>query len=74
MTIETRKLNIISWLSHLEDETILSKIERLQLQDKDWWVMISEEERAEIEEGISQADKGETKPTEEILSKYKKWL
>jgi len=35
---------------------------------------IREEEKAEIKEGISQADNGETKATEELLSKYKKWL
>lgn len=32
---------------------------------------ISEEEKAEIKEGISQADNGETKTTEEVLSKRK---
>jgi hypothetical protein len=74
MNIETRKLNIINWVSHLQDETVLTRIEQLQSQKQDWWDLISKEEKAEIEEGISQADKGETKTTEEVLSKYKKWL
>lgn len=74
MNIETRKLNIINWVSHLQDETVLSRIEQLQSQKQDWWDLISEEEKAEIKEGISQADNGETKTTEEVLSKYKKWL
>ena len=74
MNIETRKLNIINWVSHLQDETVLSRIEQLQSQKQDWWDSISEEEKAEIKEGISQADNGETKTTEEVLSKYKKWL
>lgn len=74
MNIETRKLNIINWVSHLQDETVLSRIEQLQSQKKDWWDLISEEEKAEIKEGISQTDNGETKTTEEVLSKYKKWL
>ncbi|WP_016776138.1 hypothetical protein [Anaerophaga thermohalophila] len=74
MNIETRKLNIINWVSHLQDEAVLSRIEQLQSQKQDWWDLISEEEKAEIKEGISQADNGETKTTEEVLSKYKKWL
>jgi predicted transcriptional regulator len=74
MNIETRKLNIINWVSHLQDEAVLSRIEQLQSQKQDWWDLISEEEKAEIKEGISQADKGETKTTEEVLSKYRKWL
>jgi hypothetical protein len=74
MNLETRELNIINWVSHLQDETVLSRIEQLQSQKQDWWDLISEEEKAEIKEGISQADNGETKTTEEVLSKYKKWL
>lgn len=74
MNIETRKLNIINWVSHLEDEAVLSRIEELQAKKQDWWDIISEDEKAEIKEGISQVDKGETKSTDEVLSKYRKWL
>lgn len=74
MNIETRKLNIISWVSHLQDESILSRIENLQAQKQDWWALLCDEEKAEIEEGMNQADRGETKTTEGVLSKYKKWL
>lgn len=74
MNLETRKISIISWVSHLQDENILSRIEELQSQKDDWWELISDDERAEIEEGMQQADRGELKSTEEVLSKYKKWL
>ncbi|WP_462319746.1 hypothetical protein [Marinilabilia sp.] len=74
MNIETRKLNIINWVSHLDDEAVLSRIEELQAKKQDWWDMISEDEKTEIKEGISQVDKGETKSTNEVLSKYNKWL
>ena len=40
----------------------------------DWWNTISAEERADISEGIAQADKGEVIPHEEVMEKYKKWL
>lgn len=70
MNLETRKINIISWVSHLQDESILSRIEELQSQKNDCWELISDEERAEIEEGIQQADRGELKSTDEVLSKY----
>lgn len=74
MSIETRKLSIINWVSHLQDESVISRIEKLQSQKQDWWNLISDEEKAEVEEGISQADRGETKTTDEVLAKYKKWL
>jgi hypothetical protein len=74
MSIETRKLSIINWVSHLQDESVILRIEKLQSQKQDWWNLISDEEKAEIEEVISQADRGETKTTDDVLSKYKKWL
>lgn len=44
-------------------------------KEVDWWDEISAEERAEIEEGLVQADKGELVPHKEVMLKYyKKWL
>lgn len=40
----------------------------------DWWDEIDENERAEIKEGLSQADRGEVIPHKEVMSKYQKWL
>jgi len=74
MRLDARKLNIISWVSSLQDEAVLSQLEKLQSQKEDWWNLIGSEEKAEIEEGLAQADRGETKTTEEVLSKYKPWL
>lgn len=70
MSLETRKINIISWVSHLYDESVLSRIEDIQSQNVDWWNLICDEERGEIEEGMQQADRGELKSTDEVLSKY----
>jgi len=74
MNIETRKVSIISWITHLSDEEILSKIESLQNMEADWWDMISDEEKSEIEQGLAEIERGETKTHEEVMSKYKKWL
>ena len=74
MNLETRKLNIIRWISHLEDESIIEGIEKLRSSDGDWWEMIDENEKANIKKGILQADNGEVKSSEEVLSKYRKWL
>jgi len=74
MNLETRKLNIISWVSRLEDESIIERIEKLRSYGGDWWEMIDENEKSNIEKGILQAENGEVKTTEEVLSKYRKWL
>ena len=48
MNIEARKVSIISWITHLSNEDVLSKIESLQNTESDWWDLISDEEKSEI--------------------------
>jgi predicted transcriptional regulator len=49
-----------------------SHIEELLSQKGDWCYLISDEEKAEIEEGIQQADRGELKSTDENSFKIQK--
>lgn len=71
MNVETRKINIINWISSIQDEDILSEMEKLQSKKQDWWDMLSLEEKDEIEHGIIEADRAELKSTEDVLAKYK---
>lgn len=79
MAAHTIKHIIHQLIDQIEDEQLLQAYLKvlessMQVQKKDWWDEISAEERAEIEEGLSQADRGETVPHEEVMAKYKKWL
>ena len=74
MNIETRKVSIISWITHLNDEEILSKIESLQQSEPDWWDLISDEEKSEIGQGLGEIERGELKTHDKVMEKYKKWL
>ena len=74
MNIETRKVSIISWIAHLNDESILKKIEGIQNAEPDWWDLISNKEKSEIEQGLEEAEIGKTKTHEEVMLKHKKWL
>ncbi|OFX36425.1 MAG: hypothetical protein A2W97_03565 [Bacteroidetes bacterium GWE2_40_63] len=74
MNVETRKISLISWITHLNDENILSKLESLQNTEADWWDLISDEEKSEIEQGLAEIERGETKSHDEVMAKYKRWL
>lgn len=74
LQIEKRKLELIQWLSTLEDLSILDKISALKKEQKNWWDTISDDERASIEKGIVQADAGNLKPHSEARKLYEKWL
>ena len=72
MNIETRKMYVISRLTHLDNEEILSKIEQLIAEESDWWDMIGDDEKSEIAQGLSDIEKGRTKPHSEVMAKYNK--
>ena len=75
MDIQAEKLDLIKWLTDIEEPAVLQKLIALKNdQQTDWWDLIDDEEKAEIEEGLAEADRGNVIPHEEVMAKYKKWL
>jgi predicted transcriptional regulator len=75
MDIKAEKLELIQWLAGVRDTGIIKEFVDLKKSKQvDWWDAISADERAEISEGIAQADRGEVIPHEEVMKKYGKWL
>ncbi|MCK4661489.1 MAG: hypothetical protein KAT68_01380 [Bacteroidales bacterium] len=72
MHLETRKIQLINWITHLQDANIVSKLEKLYNQEPDWWDTLSLEDKKAIEEGLSQLDKGEHYTQEQVRSEIKK--
>ncbi|MGD1320051.1 hypothetical protein [Chryseobacterium sp. 2R14A] len=73
--ILNEKLELIQWLSTLEDTSIIKKLIQFRKEEtKDWWDSISDEEKNSIEKGISEADKNDVKPHSEARKLYEKWL
>jgi predicted transcriptional regulator len=73
--IQERKLELIQWLSVLDDVTVLDKLDELKEQSaRDWWYEISEAERASVSEGLVDADAGRLKPHSEARAIYEKRL
>lgn len=73
--ILNEKLELIQWLSTLEDTSIIKKLIQFRKDEtEDWWDSISEEEKKSIEKGISEADNDELKPHSEARKVYEKWL
>lgn len=68
MNIEARKINLINWISSIQDDTILEKLEMIQQDKDDWWDTISENDKRAINEGIDQLDRGEYLTHEQVRS------
>ena len=75
INIQNKKIELIQWLSTLNDESIIEKVMKLRDNEKtDWWREISKEERKSIEKGIQDADSGKLKSHSEAKKLYGKWL
>jgi hypothetical protein len=75
LNILNKKLELIQWLSTIEDSTIIEKIMDLRKKEsKDWWNSISESEKESIEKGLNDADAGKLNPHSNARKLYEKWL
>jgi hypothetical protein len=74
-TILNQKLELIQWLSTIEDSAIIQKIMDLRKKEStDWWNSISENEKQSIELGLEDAKSGKLKEHSEARALYEKWL
>jgi predicted transcriptional regulator len=74
-TLQHKKIELIQWLSTLDDVSIIEKIIQLRKTEaRDWWKEISTAEKKSIEKGIADADAGKLKSHSEARKLYGKWL
>jgi len=75
LNIQNKKLELIQWLSSIEDSTVIEKIMELRKKEsKDWWSSISASEKEAIESGIKDANSGKLNPHSNARKIYEKWL
>lgn len=74
MNLEARKYQFIQELVKVEDESILEKLELvLKANQNDWFDDLSESEKAEIQIGLDQAEKGEVVSHGDVMKRFSKW-
>lgn len=71
MNIEIRKINLINWISSVQEDDIIEKLEKIQKEKADWWDSLNTADKKAINEGIEQLDKGEYFNREQVRSKIK---
>ena len=74
LQIQNKKLELIQWLSTIEDLNFLEKISEFISREnkKDWADLIKDAERQSIEKGIKQADSGRLNPHSKAREIYGK--
>jgi len=75
LNIQSKKIELIQWLSTIEDLSVINKIIDLKKQEnKDWWNSISENEKRSVEKGLQDAEAGKLNSHSKAKELYGKWL
>lgn len=73
--IQDTKIELIQWLTTLEDNSVIQKIKDLRkAETKDWWNETSIAEKKSIQSGIDDANNGNIRPHSEARKIYGRWL
>ena len=73
MAHEAIKLELIEWLTHLEDDATIKYLKVVKdSRDKnsDWWNDLTEEQIRGIEQGLRDIDEGRVTPHDQVKKKY----
>ena len=75
MDVIELRADLHNMIDKISDSNVLNAVKTLlsgkTAKQTDWWNTINEEERAEILQGLAEADRGELILHEEVMAKYK---
>ena len=75
LKIQNQKMELIQWISTVEDSSVIEKIMALRKQEnRDWYNSASKEEQTAIEIGLKEFEEGKTSPHSKARNLYEKWL
>jgi hypothetical protein len=77
MNIQTERLELIKWISKLNDASIIDKLRELKddyTKSKDWWDTLKKEEIDSINRGLKDFEKGRTHSHSTARNVYEKYL
>ncbi len=73
MNLQTKKLELVQMILNTEKPSVLAKVEAVfkKEKDADWWDELGEDLKAELEESLAEADRGELIPHEEVMKEVR---
>lgn len=78
MTTAEIKGILQKWIAETDDKNLLTKVQTyfsmLKTRDADWWDMMDDYQKKEIETGLTQLNEGKGIPYEKVKEKAKKMI
>ncbi len=74
VSLQSKKLELIQWLSTVDDVSVINKILDLKKKEnKDWWNSVSDDEKQSVELGILDAEAGKLNSNNKARKLYEKY-
>ena len=77
MNIQAEKLNLIEWISKLNDTSIINRLRVIKedySKSNDWWDTLKKEELESITRGLKDIEEGRIHSNETAKKIYEKYL
>jgi len=77
MNVQTEKLDLIEWISRLNDNSIIEKLQQIKkdyTSSKDWWDTLKKEEIESINRGLKDFTEGKIHSHNDVKKIYDKFL
>ena len=74
MQFENRKIELIHWITQLEDPKMIEKLEVVKDEDESFWDTLPPEIKERILQSKAEMEAGQFVSHEEVMAKYSKYL
>jgi hypothetical protein len=73
MNIQANKIQLTKWILDTDNPQILEAVKSIFIREQkpDFWTTLTGEQKADIEMGISEIEKGESVEYEALMNKYR---
>ncbi len=72
MNINETKLELVKIILDTKEEALLEQVKEIISPEGDWWDKLNAHEKAAIDEGLAQANRGELIPHEQVMEEITK--
>jgi thiamine pyrophosphate-dependent acetolactate synthase large subunit-like protein len=72
MNINETKLELVKIILDTKEEALLEQVKGILSPEGDWWDKLNAQEKAAIDEGLAQANRGELIPHEQVMEEITK--
>ncbi|GHT08951.1 hypothetical protein FACS189426_05870 [Bacteroidia bacterium] len=76
MEATVQKLNLIHWITELQDDAMLDTLADIKNQTlpTDWWNIVSADEKSSIEKGLQDMKENRIVSHSDVKKRYEKWI